>query len=81
VEQPVSEPAEVIERLAEAAGQRQLAVLGNEARMSGDERALELAGVVAWLKPLLEALRDPRTAPDAAPVLLGWLIDRHEGRT
>jgi hypothetical protein len=49
--------------------------------MSGDERALELAGVVAWLKPLLEALRDPRTAPDAAPVLLGWLIDRHEGRT
>jgi hypothetical protein len=62
----------------EAAGQRALAVLGAEARTSGDERALELASVVSWLKPLLEALRDDRTAPDAVAEVLGWLVEREE---
>jgi len=76
-EQTASEPAEVVERLVEAAGQRELAVLGAEARTAGDERALEVAGLVAWLKPRLEELRDPRTAPAAAPVIMAWLVERH----
>ena len=78
VEQTGSDPADVVERLVEAAGLRALAVLGAEARTSGDERALELAGVVAWLKPLLEALRDDRTSPDAVAEVLGWLVERQE---
>jgi DNA primase len=81
VEMPVAEPAEVVDRLVEAAGLRELALLGAEARQAGDdERALEVAGVISWLKPQLEALRDPKTAPEAAPGVLGWLVERHEGR-
>jgi DNA primase len=76
-EQTASEPAEVVERLVEAAGQRELGVLGAEARSAGDERALEVAELVAWLKPRLEELRDPRTAPAAVPLIMTWLVERH----
>lgn len=76
-EQTASQPSEVVERLVEAAGQRELGVLGAEARTAGDERALEVAGLVAWLKPRLEELRDPRTAAGAAPVVMEWLLSRH----
>lgn len=76
-EQTASEPAEVVERLVEAAGQRELGVLGAEARTAGDERALEVAELVAWLKPRLEELRDPRTAPAAVPLIMTWLVERH----
>jgi DNA primase len=80
-EESLADPAEVVDRLVEAAGQRELALLGAEARVAGDdERALELATVVAWLKPQLEALRDPRAAPAAAPAVLGWLVERHGGQ-
>lgn len=76
-EQTASEPTEVVERLVEAAGQRELGVLGAEARTAGDERALEVSALVAWLKPRLEELRDPRTAPGAVPVIMEWLVARH----
>lgn len=81
VEETESEPAEVVERLVEAAGQREMALLGAEARAADDDRALELASLVGWLKPQLEALRDPRTAGPVAPVVLDWLIGRHGART
>jgi DNA primase len=80
VEETASEPAEVVERLVEAAGQRELALLGAEARAADDDRALEVASLVGWLKPQLEALRDPRTASPVAPVVLDWLISRHGAR-
>lgn len=80
VEQPTAEPAEVVERLVEAAGQRELGVLGAQARSRNDDEALAVASVVAWLKPQLEALRDPCTAPDAAAGVLGWLVQRHAER-
>jgi len=80
VEETASEPAEVVERLVEAAGQREMALLGAEARAGDDDRALEVASLVGWLKPQLEALRDPRTAGPVAPVVLDWLIGRHEAR-
>jgi DNA primase len=79
-EESTADPAEVVDRLVEAAGQRQLALLGAEARGAGDDRALELASVVGWLKPQLEALRDPKAAPVAAPAVLGWLVERHGGQ-
>lgn len=81
VEETESEPAEVVERLVEAAGQREMAMLGAEARAADDDRALELASLVGWLKPQLEALRDPRTAGPVAPVVLDWLIGRHQARS
>jgi DNA primase len=81
VEETASEPAEVVERLVEAAGQREMALLGAEARAGDDDRALEVASLVGWLKPQLEALRDPRTATPVAPVVLDWLIDRHGTRS
>lgn len=81
VEETESEPAEVVERLVEAAGQREMAMLGAEARAADDDRALELASLVGWLKPQLEALRDPRTAGPAAPVVLDWLIGRYQARS
>ena len=80
VEQTASEPAEVVERLVEAAGQREMVLLGAEARAGDDDRALEVASLVGWLKPQLEALRDPRAAGPVAPVVLDWLIGRHEAR-
>jgi DNA primase len=79
-EESTADPAEVVDRLVEAAGQRQLVLLGAEARGAGDDRALELASVVGWLKPQLEALRDPKAAPDVAPAVLGWLVERHRGQ-
>lgn len=81
VEETESEPAEVVERLVEAAGQREMAMLGAEARAADDDRALELASLVGWLKPQLEALRDPRTAGPVAPVVLDWLIGRYQARS
>jgi len=77
VEPPVAEPAEVVERLVEAAGQRELAIIGAQAQAAGDDQAMELAAVVAWLKPNLEALRDPRRSGEVTPVLLGWLLERN----
>jgi hypothetical protein len=81
VEETESEPAEVVERLVEAAGQREMAMLGAEARAADDDRALELASLVGWLKPQLEALRDSRTAGPVAPVVLDWLIGRYQARS
>jgi DNA primase len=81
VEETDSEPAEVVERLVEAAGQRELVLLGAEARAGDDDAALAVASLVGWLKPQLEALREPRTATEVAPVVMGWLVERHGVRT
>jgi len=81
VEQATAGPAEVVERLVEAAGQRELGLLGVEARTRTDADALAVSSVVSWLKPQLEAMRDPRSASQVAPVVLGWLVQRHEERS
>ena len=81
VEQSTADPADVVERLVEAAGQRELSVLGAQARSGGDSDALAVASLVAWLKPQLEAMREPHTASAAASVVLGWLVQRHGERS
>jgi DNA primase len=68
VEDTDADPDDVLDLLVHRAGERALHDLQAEARTS-EERALELAPTVAWLKLTLERLPDP----DEASGLVGWL--------
>lgn len=68
VEEAEADPDDVIDLLVHAAGARALHDLESEARTS-EERALELAPTVGWLKLTMERLPDA----EAASGLVGWL--------
>ncbi len=68
VEEVHADPDDVTDRLVHRAGERALHELEAEAR-SSDDRALELAPTVGWLKVTLEQLPNA----EAASRLLAWL--------
>ena len=69
VEESSADPDEVVARLAHRAAMRAMSELEAEARHS-DERALELAPEVSWLKLVLEEL----PGVDATNRLVAWLV-------
>ncbi|UDY35810.1 DNA primase [Dermatobacter hominis] len=76
VEEPTSEPPDVLARFASEVGRRELAELEAEARSSSDP--LAYSDVVAWLKVTLDQLRHPRAEVEIVAQLLAFLRDRHQ---
>jgi DNA primase len=81
VEDSDSDPDDVIALLCEQAAGRAITDLEAEARAS-EERYLELAPTVGWLKLAMEQTspdREPSTRVEASNRLVAWLLDRSEG--
>ena len=76
VEEPTSEPSDVLARFASEVGRRELAELEAEARSSSDP--LAYSDVVAWLKVTLDQLRHPKAEVEIVAQLLAFLRDRHQ---
>ena len=76
VEEPTSEPGDVLARFASEVGRRELAELEAEARSSSDP--LAYSDVVAWLKVTLDQLRHPKAEVEIVAQLLAFLRDRHQ---
>jgi DNA primase len=74
VQETDAEVGDVVARLATEAARRTLVELEQDARAS--EAPLEFAPAVAWLKLLLEHLRDPRQARESTAQLVSWLRER-----
>ena len=65
---------DALARVAERAGRRALTDLERASRRSTDPLAFNAD--VAWLKLVIEELRDPRIAPAATARLVAWLVAR-----
>ena len=76
VEEPTSEPGDVLARFASEVGRRELSELEAEARASSDP--LAYSDTVAWLKVTLDHLRSPRAEVDTLTQLLAFLRERHQ---
>jgi DNA primase len=74
VEDTEADADEVVTRLVELAGLRALATLESEAYLS-DERALEVARLITWLRLEIEELRKPAASAVTVSRLLPWLVD------
>ncbi|MDP8991968.1 MAG: DNA primase [Actinomycetota bacterium] len=75
VEEAGADPEDVMNLLVHRAGERALHELEADARTS-EERALELAPTVAWLKLTLEQLPDPEGAERLVAWLAQWSRER-----
>ena len=75
VEEADADADDVIARLAELAAQRAVSGLEADARASQD-RSLELAPAMGWLKLTMMELREPATRVDASDRLVAWLLER-----
>ena len=83
VEDSEAEPDDVMVRLVERAGQRELRDLQSEMREAPPAEQAEVAPQVAWLKLALEELRNEDAADRAAVIgaeerLVGWIVARHD---
>jgi hypothetical protein len=76
VEDAEEDPDDVVIRLLERAGARELAQLQREAR--GAPAPEDYAAVIGWLKLALEELRSPQSGRDAEARLVPWLVGRRE---
>ncbi|HPU38471.1 MAG TPA: toprim domain-containing protein, partial [Microthrixaceae bacterium] len=76
VEEPTSEPGDVLARFASEVGRREMAELEAEARASSDP--LAYSDTVAWLKVTLDHLRSPRAEVETLTQLLAFLRERHQ---
>ena len=75
VEEAHADPGDVLDLLVHRAGERALQQLEAEARAS-EERALDLAPTVGWLKLTLERLPDSEAAEGLVAWLAQWGQDR-----
>ncbi len=76
VEDTYEDPDDVMVRLLERAGQRELLELQREAR--GSPAPEQYAAVIGWLKLAIEDLRSPESGRDAEARLVPWLAGRRE---
>ncbi|HEX2042377.1 MAG TPA: DNA primase [Acidimicrobiales bacterium] len=74
VEETDTDPADVLARLADQAGQRALAQL--EAAARRDDDPSRYAPLTTWLKLVIEELREPATQADATDRLVKWLAEQ-----
>jgi len=75
VEDSGAEPDDVVARVVEETGRRELARLNADAE--SDERTFrDEHDLRTWLRVTLEQLRDTETAVEASEVLVPWLVDR-----
>ncbi|MGQ0743490.1 MAG: DNA primase [Acidimicrobiales bacterium] len=78
VEEVAAESAEVMARLAERAGRRELLRLQVASRLATDP--LTMAAEVAWLQLALDRFRSPELVQEATEALVAWLASgRGEG--
>jgi hypothetical protein len=77
VEEPDTDPDDVVALLVREATRRALTELEADAR-SGSDRFLEVAPVIGWVKLAVEELDQPGTRLDAASRLVAWLAERAE---
>lgn len=76
VEESYEDPVDVMARLADEAGTRELAALRVQAQTSDD--VAELASCIGWLKLTLERVRPRPPDLDALRGLVAWLAERDQ---
>ena len=74
VEETDTDPDDVLARLADEAGQRAVAEL--EAAARADDDPGRYGPLTAWLKLVIEELREPATRADATDRLVRWLVEQ-----
>ena len=74
VEETDTDPEDVLARLADEAGQRAVAEL--EAAARSDDDPGRYGPLTAWLKLVIEELREPATRADATDRLVRWLAEQ-----
>jgi DNA primase len=75
VEDTAAEPDDVVARVVEECGRREMTQLNRDA-LADESRFQDEHDVRTWLRVTLEQLRDPQTAVEAAEVLVPWLVER-----